>query len=93
MKYSIGRPRPVFVKLQQASSPNDNVDSRLSFPSVHASVSFALLFQLSLYLYMVHSHVTRKYNKMHAPNYDPWDSKNPYSHYFHWLFYKLRYVL
>ena len=95
MKYSIGRPRPVFVALQQASRNlglEDNVESRLSFPSVHASVSFALLFQLSLHLYMVHSHVTRTYNKFNTPNYDPWNSDNPYSHYFHWLFYKLRFA-
>lgn len=95
MKYSIGRPRPVWEDLQQESQRkglDDNVESWLSFPSVHASVSFALLFLLTLHLYMVHSHVTRKYNKLNSPNYDPWDSNNPYSHYFHWLFYKLRYV-
>ena len=88
MKYSIGRPRPNFIELQKEK----DVDSRLSFPSVHASVPFSLLFQLSLYLYTVHSHVTKKYNKINISNLNPWDCNNPYAYYFHWLFYKLRYV-
>eukprot|EP01084_Bolivina_argentea_P047765 88038_1 len=90
MKYSIGRPRPNFEQFHQVKP----VDSRLSFPSTHASISFSLLFQLSMYLYMVHVHVLRVMINRVIIHYNPnaWDSRNPYAYYCHWLFYKLRSV-
>lgn len=62
------------------------VNSRLSYPSSHASVSFSVLFQLSLYLYYAHLSV------LNSKEINPLSCSNPYAYYCQWLFYKLRSV-
>eukprot|EP01083_Nonionella_stella_P155412 502027_1 len=88
MKYSIGRPRPNYGESYQ-SKP---IDSILSYPSTHTSVSFALLFQLTLYLYCVHSQVMTDQAMAKRTSYDPWNAQTPYAYYGYCLFYKLRRV-
>ena len=67
IKICVGRPRPNFYALhEEGRSESDHNESRMSFPSGHSSLSFAMLILLTLNLYRAMDYVQQRYKKQNA---------------------------
>eukprot|EP01083_Nonionella_stella_P297781 1011012_1 len=93
IKFSVGRPRPNFFALiENDRSEEDHKQSRMSFPSGHASLSFSLLFLLTLNLFAAMNYVQIRFKKQNKHTVKI-SINNPHSYFYLKIWWLLRYYL